>query len=87
MRFGVGEVCQPRVVEEGWAHRHHSVRILQRLHVPDLQAREAGGSERQWQDLCGLLGAQKGRLDLDYLRRWAPELGAGALLEKAFAET
>lgn len=48
---------------------------------------EAGGSERQWQDLCGLLGAQRGRMDLDYLRQWAPKLGAATLLEKALAET
>jgi hypothetical protein len=43
----------------------------------------AGGSERQWTDLLGLLRAQRGRLDLDYLRRWAADLQADALLERA----
>lgn len=44
---------------------------------------DAGGSERQWTDLLGLLRAQRGRLDLDYLRRWAADLQADALLERA----
>ena len=47
---------------------------------------EGGGSERQWQDLCGLLRAQAGRLDSVYLRKWATELGMADLLEKAFRE-
>lgn len=47
---------------------------------------EAGGSERQWADLRGLLRAQRGRLDLDYLRRWARELQASELLEQALAD-
>lgn len=44
---------------------------------------EGGGSDRQWADICGLLRAQRSRLDLAYLRHWAGELGVLELLEKA----
>lgn len=47
---------------------------------------QAGGSERQWNDLTGLLRAQRGRLDDAYLRRWAGELGLAGDLEKAIGE-
>lgn len=43
-------------------------------------------SERQWSDVLGVLRVQEGRLDLDYARRWAAELGVGDLLERALAE-
>ncbi|MBE7469220.1 MAG: hypothetical protein DPW09_25790 [Anaerolineae bacterium] len=42
-------------------------------------------SERQWRDVLGVLKVQADRLDLDYLRRWAVELGVADLLEKALA--
>ena len=41
-------------------------------------------SERQWNDVRGVLRLQAGRLDLDYLRRWAKDLGLTELLERAF---
>lgn len=40
-------------------------------------------SERQWSDVQGVIEIQTGRLDLDYLNRWAPELGVGDLLARA----
>lgn len=45
----------------------------------------AGGevSERQWRDVIGVLQVQLGALDLDYLNRWARELGVADLLERA----
>ena len=45
----------------------------------------AGGevSERQWSDVIGVLQVQLGALDLDYLSRWASELGVADLLERA----
>lgn len=32
-------------------------------------------SERQWEDVLGVLKVRAGELDLDYMRRWANELG------------
>lgn len=40
-------------------------------------------SDRQWRDVLGMLQVQAGRLDLEYLRRWAKELGVHDLLEQA----
>jgi hypothetical protein len=48
----------------------------------------AGGeeSERQWNDLRGILMVRREQLDLDYLRIWAPRLGIADLLEKLLNE-
>lgn len=43
-------------------------------------------SEKQWNDILGLLEMQKDRLDLTELRRWASELGVSDLLEKAMCQ-
>ncbi|MGH9671651.1 MAG: hypothetical protein ACRD44_00585 [Bryobacteraceae bacterium] len=43
-------------------------------------------SERQWNDVLGVLAVQRERLDSGYLRRWAGVLGVTELLEKALAE-
>jgi len=50
-----------------------------------LQWYELGGrvSERQWGDVLGVLRVQAGRLDEDYLDRWARELGLEELLARA----
>lgn len=42
-----------------------------------------GVSDRQWQDILGVLAAQRGRLDDIYLRAGAAELGVAELLERA----
>lgn len=44
-------------------------------------------SERQWSDVLGVMSVQADKLDLDYLRRWANELGVADLLERAHAES
>jgi hypothetical protein len=44
-------------------------------------------SERQWRDVLGVLKVQAGGLDLEYLRRWARELGVDDLLERALAQS
>jgi hypothetical protein len=43
-------------------------------------------SERQWNDILGVLKVQKELLDLFYLKKWAVALGISDLLEKALSE-
>ncbi len=43
-------------------------------------------SDRQWQDVIGVLTVQAEDLDLDYLRHWAEQLCVWDLLERALAE-
>ena len=44
----------------------------------------AGGevSERQWNDIRGILRLSEGRLDFGYLRQWAEHLKVSDLLER-----
>jgi len=48
----------------------------------------AGGetSERQWNDLRGIMQVSGARLDLAYLNKWAPRLGVADLLERLLHE-
>jgi hypothetical protein len=43
-------------------------------------------SERQWNDVAGVLKVQQGALDIVYMRHWAGVLGIMDLLERAFRE-
>ena len=43
-------------------------------------------SERQWNDVLGVLKVQAGSLDRPYLEKWAAELGVADLLTKAWKE-
>lgn len=43
-------------------------------------------SERQWQDVIGVIRVQSDRLDRSYLNHWATELHLSDLLEKALKE-
>jgi hypothetical protein len=45
-----------------------------------------GVSERQWQDVLGVLAVQGSQLDFDYMHKWANVLGFLDLLEKAIKE-
>jgi len=40
-------------------------------------------SERQWRDVLGVVKTQGARLDVDYLRQWAVQLGVLDLVERA----
>jgi hypothetical protein len=44
-------------------------------------------SDRQWEDVLGLLKVQGSALDSSYLDRWAPELGVHDLLGRARAQS
>ena len=44
-------------------------------------------SDRQWRDILGVLKVQAGRLDLDYLQKWAAELNVADLLQRALKES
>jgi len=47
-------------------------------------SREGGGvSDRQWNDVLGVLKVQGAALDLAYLNEWARELGLTDLLRRA----
>jgi hypothetical protein len=43
-------------------------------------------SERQWTDVTGILSSQGSSLDMDYLGKWAKEIGVSDLLEKILEE-
>lgn len=43
-------------------------------------------SDRQWQDLLGVLKVRKKDLDLDYLEQWADDQGVADLLERALTD-
>jgi hypothetical protein len=44
-------------------------------------------SERQWDDVVGVLKVQCGSIDVSYCREWAQTLGLMSLLEKALKES
>jgi hypothetical protein len=46
-----------------------------------------GASERQWQDILGVLQVQADRLDQTYLDHWAADLGVADLLQRARQES
>ncbi len=46
-----------------------------------------GVLERQWRDVLGVLKAQKGRLDVDYLRGTARQAGLSEMLDRALTES
>ena len=43
-------------------------------------------SQQQWEDVVKVIELQGERLDVDYLRKWAKELGVSDLLEAALSE-
>ena len=56
--------------------------ILNKLEWYEMGGR---GSERQWNDILGIMRVQTA-LDTTYLRHWAAELGLLELLEEAFKQ-
>lgn len=72
-------------LEEGTATRKFMLLAPEDVVLSKLDWYRKGGeiSQRQWNDVAGVLKVQRGRLDLAYLHRWAAELGIGALLVQA----
>jgi hypothetical protein len=56
------------------------------LHKLDWYGLGGGISDRQWNDILGVLKVQAGAIEADYLRHWASELGLTALLDRALHE-
>ncbi len=48
---------------------------------------DSGHSERQWNDVIGILTTQREKLDFDYMRKWSDILGINELLEKVISES
>jgi hypothetical protein len=44
-------------------------------------------TERQWEDILGVLRIKRRDLDFEYLNKWAAELKVADLLERAIAES
>jgi hypothetical protein len=44
-------------------------------------------SERQWRDILGILKTRAGELDLEYLKKWAKDLGVTDLLVRVLEES
>ena len=56
--------------------------------IAKLEWYRAGGglSDRQWNDILGVLKAQAETIDREYLRHWAAGLGVGDLLDRALED-
>jgi hypothetical protein len=79
----------PAVLEEEEGARSYLLASAEDTILNKLEWYEMGGrvSDRQWGDVLGVLRVRGDALDLDYLRRWAEELGIRELFERALAET
>ena len=57
--------------------------ILQKLQWYQVSG---GVSERQWNDVQGVLKVRRQHLDFGYLEEWAPRIGVEALLRRAYED-
>jgi len=57
--------------------------ILQKLRWYELGNRV---SDRQWNDVLGVLKVQRKRLDFEYLKEWAAHLEVEDMLRKAYED-
>jgi hypothetical protein len=75
-------------LEDADGAREYSVDTAEDTILHKLEWYRAGGevSERHWGDIVGVLKVQSDALDLDYVRRWAADLGVADLLQRAAQE-
>ena len=75
-------------LEESDDAREFFVATAEDVILTKLEWFDRGGraSERQWNDVLGVLRVQGDSVDAEYLRRWAEELGIADLLERALNE-
>ena len=78
----------PQALEEAEGARAFYLASPEDVILAKLEWYCAGGgvSERQWNDVLGVMRVKAGALDLDYLGRWAGQLGLSDLIERALAE-
>jgi hypothetical protein len=76
------QVSIPGLSQPVWAVSPEDILLLK------LSWYQQGGevSDKQWNDILGLLEVQKDKLNLTQLRRWAVELGVIQLLDKALTQ-
>jgi hypothetical protein len=75
-------------LEEGESSRRHYLSSPEDVILNKLVWYRQGGcvSERQWNDVLGVLKVQQSSLDREYLRRWAEELNLVDLLSRALKD-
>ena len=75
-------------LEESESGRQHYISSPEDVILNKLEwYRQGGGvSERQWNDVLGVLKVQQTALDREYLGRWAEELNLVNLLSRALAD-
>jgi hypothetical protein len=83
----VEEMDRRQAVDIGDPPRRIHVCTAEDIIVQKLDWYEKGGrvSERQWNDLVGVLRVRGPALDTEYLRRWSGALGFEPLLDEALA--
>ena len=82
------DVAFERATRRHIGPREYDVTTAEDIVLHKLEWYRLGGhvSDRQWQDVLGVIAVQREVLDLEYLRRWATELRVEDLLERALVE-
>jgi hypothetical protein len=75
-------------LEEGESNRQHYLASPEDVILNKLEWYRQGGciSERQWNDVLGVLKVQQSSLDMEYLRRWAVALNLMDILSRTLAD-